>query len=431
MKMKKLMAILASAVLTTSLVLTGCGSQASSNNSAQTSSKPAQKTQLTFWAPFSGPDGPFMKKIIDTYNQSQNEVEVKFVIVPQNQYYNTVDLAFSGKQALPNVMIMHVDQIPTYQSKGLLSDITETAKNAGVKSEDFATAAWKATDIDGKHYGIPLDIHPLILYYNKDLFKAAGLDPEKPPKTREEFLQYAQKLTDTSKGQWGYVVPTLWPQQFIFPTLVYQNGGDLINASSKKIDYNSPEAIEALQFEHDLIYKYKVSPENVQQDGEVTMFVQGKSAMQFNGPWQMGAWDQAKINYGAAPVPQLGSKELTVFANSHQFVIPEGVNKGDQLKAVEKFMKYISENTYQWALSGQAPASEKVRQSEDFKKLTTQQPKVAEEFPYAKFNPTVPKFGQLTTPLWTEINNALLNKKSIEQALNDATTAAQKILNEQ
>jgi len=421
LRRKKWLGVAMAAALTLGS-LAGCAS--SSKDAAQSDGGKGEK--ITFWAPFSGADGPRMKNIVDNYNKSQSKYQVDFHIVPQNDYYKTVDLAFSGQKNAPDVLIMHTDQLENYAEKNLLKDLTDTIQKTGIKADLYNDTAWKAGDINGKHYNIPLDIHPLILYYNKDLFKAAGLDPEKPPTTREEFIADAKKLTDPSKNQYGFVVPTLWPNQFIFPTIVFQNGGELWKDG--KPNYNSPEAVEALTFYRDLIQKYKVSPANVQQDGEVTLFLQGKNAMQLNGPWMMEQWDKAGINYGVAPVPQLGTKQQAVYANGHNFVIPASVKDAKKLDGIADFLKYVAANTMEWAKSGQAPASKAIyEQNQEFKKMK-QQPIVAKEFDYAKFAPRIANWGQLSDPLWSEVNLALLGKKDPKQALDDANKKAEQVV---
>ncbi|MBM7690867.1 multiple sugar transport system substrate-binding protein [Peribacillus deserti] len=383
--------------------------------------------KITYWAPFSGADGPRMKNIVANYNKSQDKYEVDLQIVPQTDYYKTVDLAFSGQKNAPDLMIMHTDQLTNYAEKNLLKDMSDTVKKNNVKAEDYSETAWQGGTIDGKQYSIPLDIHPLVMYYNKDMFKAAGLDPEKPPTNREEFVAAAKKLTDESKKQYGFVVPTLWPNQFIYPTVFFQNGGELLKDG--KPNYNSPEGVEALTFLRDLVQKEKVSPANVQQDGEVTLFLQGKNAMQLNGPWMMEQWDKAGLNYGVAPVPTLGTKQQAVYANGHNFVIPASVKDSKKLEGISDFLKYTADNTMEWAKSGQAPASKAIyEQNEDFKKMV-QQPQVAKQFEYAKFAPRVANWGQLSEPLWAEVNLALLGKKDPQKALDDANKKAEQLLN--
>jgi len=416
-KTRKLISVFMTSLLVVALLI-GC-----SNDEKTSGGKSSGATEVLFWAPFSGPDGPNMKKIVEEYNKSQDKYKVKFQIVPQSEYYKTVDLAFNGKQAAPDVLILHGDQIVNYSKKGVLKNLDEIMGDV-VKREDYHPNALKGAEVDGTLYGIPLDIHPLMFYWNKDLFKEAGLDPEKPPTTREEFIEYAKKLTNLDKQQYGYVVPTLWPQQFILPTIVYQNGGELMKDG--KINYTSPEVVEALQFQHDLIFKHKVSPKDVQQDGELTLFLQGKNAMHLNGPWMMNQFEESGLNYGVAPVPQLGTKQQAVYANSHNFVIPEKTDE-KKLEAVTDFLNYVANNGMAWAESGMAPASKAVYTSAEFQQFK-QQPQVAKQFEIAKYAPQVENWGQLSEPLWNAVNVALLGKQDPQKALEEAAKKAEERL---
>ncbi|WLD92796.1 ABC transporter substrate-binding protein [Alkalihalobacillus sp. AL-G] len=384
------------------------------------------KNEITFWAPFSGPDGPKMKEIVKEYNESQDKYKVNFQIVPQSEYYKSIDLAFNDKKNVPDLLIMHGDQIITYAKKDVLKNLDDIIGNE-VTKDQYHENAWEGATVDGSLYGVPLDIHPLMFYWNKDLFKAAGLDPNEPPKTREEFIEYAKQLTDADKQQYGYVVPTLWPQQFIFPTIVAQNNGSLFKDG--KVNFNSDAVKEALQFQVDLIEKYKVSPADVQQDGEVTLFVQGKNAMHLNGPWMLQQWKDAGLNFGVAPVPQLGTEQQAVFANSHNFVIPKSADN-DKVKIITNFLKFVGDNGMAWAESGQAPASKAVYTNDEFQKMK-QQPQVAKQFDYAVFSPDVVGWGQVSAPLMEAVNLALLGDKSVEDALNEAQKKAEQIYEQQ
>ncbi|UOR11592.1 ABC transporter substrate-binding protein [Halobacillus amylolyticus] len=401
-------------------ILTAC----SSNSSGDGGSSGSGET-ITLWGPFSGPDGPKMKEIVDQYNESQDEYTVDFQIVPQTEYYKTVDLAVNGEQNMPDVMIMHGDQIITYAKKDVLMNLDEVVGET-VKKEQYHEKGWEGAMVDGSLYGVPLDIHPLMLYWNKDLFEAAGLDPNTPPKNREEFLEYAKKLTNKEKNQYGFVVPTLWPQQFIFPTIVAQNGGELYKDG--QVNFTSDPVVEALKFQESLIEEHGVSPADVQQDGEVTLFLQGKNAMHLNGPWMMKQWEDAGINYGVAPVPQLGTEQQAVFANSHNFVIPKGVDDA-KVEGITNFLKYVGDNGMAWAESGQAPASKAVYQSEEFQEMK-QQPQVAKQFDNVVFSPDVVGWGQINTPLFEAINLVLLGEAEAEDALKKAQKQAEQI-NEQ
>ncbi|ANE49063.1 ABC transporter substrate-binding protein [Paenibacillus swuensis] len=410
------------------VIVTGCGNANGGNNggneaSGNTAASGGKgKTDILFWTPFSGADGEFMKKIVEKYNSSQDQYKLKMVVQPNGEYYKQLDVALSTGKESPELAVMHVDQIPTYVNKGQLNPMDELAATAGVKKEDYVDAPVKYATIEGKWYGIPLDVHPLVMYYNKDLFEKAGITAA--PTNRAEFEAAVEKLTDKSKGVYGYVLPTLWPQQFIFPTLVWQNGGELWNGTD--VAYNSPEAVEMVQWLRGLVEK-GVSPGDVQQDGENTLFLQGKNAIQFNGPWMKGQFDEAGLNYGVAPVPQIGKAKQAVFAGSHNFVVPKTVTDANVVAGIGDFLKYVASNSMDWAASGQAVASKAMLESEEFKALEIQS-NVAKSFDHVQFAPNVLNWATISDPIWGELSSALLGKKDAQKAMDDAAAKSRQAM---
>ncbi|MCI3926253.1 ABC transporter substrate-binding protein [Paenibacillus sp. TRM 82003] len=401
----------------------GGSEPAASSGGSNSGNSSGGTTEFLFWTPFSGADGPFMKEIVDEYNASQDAYKIKFVIQPNGEYYKQLDIALSTGKDRPDLMVMHLDQIPTYVNKDQLQAIDELAAAANVNKADYVEAAIDYATIEEKWYGIPLDIHPLVMYYNKDLFEQAGISG--PPTNREEFEAALEKVTNKDKGVYGYVVPTLWPQQFIFPTLVWQNGGELWNGTD--VAYNSPEAVEMVQWMRGLVDK-GYSPGNVQQDGENTLFLQGKNAIQFNGPWMKSQFDEAGLNYGVAPVPQIGKAKQAVFGGSHNFVIPKDVTDENIVAGIGDFLKYVSSNSLAWAESGQALASKPMLESAEFKALP--QSAIADSFGYVQFAPNVLNWPTISEPIWGELNNALLGKKDPQQAMDDAAAKSKQAIDQ-
>jgi len=232
-----------------------------------------------------------------------------------------------------------------------------------------------------------------------------------------------EKLTDPSKGVYGYVLPTLWPQQFIFPTLVWQNGGELWDGND--VAYNSPEAVEMVEWMRSLVDR-GISPGNVQQDGENTLFLQGKNAIQFNGPWMKSQFDEAGLNYGIAPVPQIGKARQAVFAGSHNFAILKHVTDENVKAGIGDFLKYVANNSIEWAKSGQALASKPMLESEEFKSLTHST--IAESFSYVRFAPNVLNWPTISEPIWGELNSALLGEKDAQKAMDDAVAKSRQAM---
>ena len=131
------------------------------------------------------------------------------------------------------------------------------------EQEDFTWLSdWDSyLDSEGKLRGIPYTLHTRVIAYNKDLFEAAGLDPDTPPQTMEELIEYAQKLT--TDDVWGYgtfIGAGRATAEIAFSPYLWYFGGDLLDEEGNA-DFASEAGVQAIQFLYDLIYKYKVTPE--------------------------------------------------------------------------------------------------------------------------------------------------------------------------
>ncbi|MCC4722329.1 ABC transporter substrate-binding protein [Salinicoccus sp. RF5] len=424
--MKKVYLLL---TLVFALVLSACGNSGETSGNANNegggdgASSSGDTSTVKLYAPFSGPDGENMKQIVEDYNGSQEDVQVDLQIVPQNDYYTTLDLTLSGggEGDQPDLVVMHGDQIQTYVENGSLQEAAPLLEG-DISADDYHEKALIGTEHEDTLYGIPFDIHPLMYFWNKDLIQEAGYDAEYIPSNRDEFIEMTTAVSELGDDKHGFVVPTLWPQQFIFPTLVYQNGGELI--TDGEVNYTEEPVVDAAQFLYDLIYTHEVSPSNVQQDGELTLFMQGNNAVTFNGPWMMNQFEESGINYGVAPVPQLGTEQQAVFANSHNFVLPASVEDETKIESIRNFLGYVAENSMEWAESGQAPAAKAVYESEEFQDMEFQS-QVASQFDDVKFAPEVSNWGPVSDPLFQNLNEILLDEKEIEAALQDAEEASQ------
>ncbi|MGP4079123.1 ABC transporter substrate-binding protein [Pseudalkalibacillus sp. R45] len=398
-------------------LLSGCSSQ-------QTSAIAGDGNTVKIWVPFSGPDGPKFEEIVKSYNQSQDKYDVDLQIIPASEYYKMVNLTLSSKNNVPDLMVMHADRIVDYAMKDQLLKTETLTENEKIDEADYHPKALQASEVDGNIYGIPLDIHPLMFYWNKDLFRKAGLDPDTPPQNAREFKEFAKKLTVPEQGEYGFAVPTVGTQPFIFQTILAQKGGKLF--SDGEFRFDSEEALSTLEYERSLIYEDKVSPSGLAIDGALKLFLQGKNAMHFNGPWMLAQFEESGLDYGVAPVPQIGEKQQKVWANAHNFVVPKK-KEGEKLSAISDFLNYVGNNGMAWAESGQAPASKAVYTSKEFQDLN-QQPKVAQSFDLAEYPPQVENWGQVSEFLNEEINLVLLGKKDPKKALEDAQRKAEQYM---
>ncbi|MDQ0257241.1 multiple sugar transport system substrate-binding protein [Evansella vedderi] len=370
---------------------------------------------LEFWNGFTGPDGEDIAKIIADFNEKyEGEIVIRSQTMPWANFYDQYRTVVTAGEA-PDIAIMHLDQIAGYARYDLLTPLDELSADIGLVAKDFIPEVWNAGVYEGQRFGIPLDVHPLTLFYNVDLLEAAGYS--EPPTTYDELLEMSLAIQEATDA-WGIAMPVFWPSNMIFYTSLMSHGGESVSEDGLTPLYNSPEGHEALQKMVDLVYKHEVSPSDVQADGEVTLFRQGNSAFHLNGIWMIAGFEQQDgLNFATAPVPAFGDQEA-VWAGSHNFVLPKQQDEDpDRLEAAMKFIQFVSENSLQWAKAGQVPATYTVLESEEFKALEHQYNASQQNF---VFPPSTPFYGDAWGPTGPAVDEAMLGQLTPEEALERA-----------
>ncbi|MEI2610577.1 MAG: extracellular solute-binding protein [Candidatus Promineifilaceae bacterium] len=176
--------------LVLTLILAGCGGNnepnATSNNvnssnnvdegnAGDTSDEVADAdcgtVELQYWNPFTGPDGPYMGQMVDEFNATHDNIQV--VMTTQGEYYTQLSTA-AASDTLPDVAIVHADQVATQAFRNIIRPIDNMVAQVGIDGSDFPAGVWNAGEVAGQRYSIPLDIHPMTMFYNADLLEAAG-----------------------------------------------------------------------------------------------------------------------------------------------------------------------------------------------------------------------------------------------------------------
>ncbi len=410
-----------------SLLLSACGTPAAT----EATSVPAEPTapaadacgpvELQYWNPFTGPDGPFMGQMVDAFNAEHPDIKV--TMTSQGEYYTQLATA-AAADTLPDVAIVHADQVSTQAFRNVLRPIDDLVKEMGISGDDYPAGVWAAGEVVGHRYSIPLDIHPMTAFYNADLLKEAGFDAA--PKTGEEFDKIAAAAT---KGEnKGFDITGGFPVQQIFQMLLHQYGGTEFNADGTEATWNSEAGVKALQWMKDAQTKY--SAPNLEVDAELNAFKTGTVGIVWNGIWQTSNVTGSGVEFKgvATAVPQIGP-QMAVWAGSHQFTMP--VHKTVDPckdKAAAIFIKYMVANSVTWAKAGQIPASIKVRASDEFKAIEPQA-SIAPSVEYAFFPPSVPGITDAFGPLGEAVG-AVMNGTTtdIKTALDDAAKRANEIL---
>lgn len=373
--------------------------------------------ELNFWNGFSGPDGAEMEKLVKKFNlDNQGKIKVRMQIIPWGTYYDkvTLGLAYGGA---PQVFVLHVNRFPEFASHGVLNTFDDLIKDSRFPFEDLAPKAWEAAHWEGKVQAIPLDVHPLGLYYNLDLFAKAGIT--RPPTTYKEFIEDAKKLTidkdhDGTPDQWGFAFTWLHSNSLCF---LNQFGADLLTPDLKQSGLSTPRAKEAMQRMKDIITA-GVCPKPEGQDAWLG-FQTGKVAMVLEGVYMVkGLESQEGLRFAGAPVPQFGP-EKSVWAGTHMLTMPSSLDPKVR-RAGWKFIQFLSANSIIWAQGGQVPARKSVVQSPAFQALPVQS-EFAKQVEYVHYEPKSIDYNLIATFGDSAFEAILNNSDTIDHALATAS----------
>jgi multiple sugar transport system substrate-binding protein len=371
MRRVKVLSLLLALVLIVSL-LSGCGGGDSSGqnengtgtetneeetSSTTTSEEGGDKVTLTFWNGFTASDGEILRDIVERFNEENSgKIEIKMDIMPWDTFFQKLPPAIATDTA-PSFVLMGVERIPEYVSNNSIQPLDDFWSVTGLNESNYVKNVLDMCKYQGKYYMMPMQYNLMYLYWNKDLFKEAGLDPEKPPETWEQLGEYAVKLTDSSKNQYGYGVTKDDAQA----ALIWGNGGEFWDIEAKKSLLNSEQNIKSYEWLQDLVVNKKVSPKGATGPDLDNLLTSGKLAMYINGPWLINGLKSQGVNFGITAPPK-GSVTQASPIGGCGFAIPKGTP--DELKpAIYEFVKYwLSQGTLkEWTIrNGFPPFSEEV-----------------------------------------------------------------------
>ena len=413
------------------LLLAGC-SRSTSPALGHSGRTDGGKIVLDFWNGFTGPDGKTMEKMVHRFKERNRQIDVRMQIIPWGTYYDklTLSLAYGGA---PDVFVVHAARLPEFASFGTLQPLGDryAAARPPLTAADFAPVPWRATFYQGRQLALPLDVHPIGLYYNTQLFREAGIvqadGSAQPPKSWEEFLTDARKLTRDTDGdgrpdQWGFVFTN---QHTNWLTFAGQFGGGILTPDGKACAMDSPQSLQAIRRMHDLIDKYHVAPAPEGVDAWLA-FRQGKVAMALEGIYMLASLEEQKgLSFAGAPVPQFGPKPA-VWGGSHLLCQPAGITP-ERARAAWRLMRFLSDDSLLWAKGGQIPARLSVLRSPQFAALPVQS-QFARQLPYVQYEPLVPKLNALDPFVDPAIEAVLLDLQTPEQAMRDACRRIRQVL---
>lgn len=331
MKWKRAASALMTATLAVGL-LAGCGSGSSGGDSGDSGSSGGKK-EVVIWDYFeTDAQKQMMEDLINDFNSSQDEYVASHTYVPFADYEKQLTLGLSSGD-LPDLVIMDGCGMASFIQLGLLADVSD----ADINWDAYLEGPMESTMMDGKHYGIPFATNCTALFYNKDMFDAAGIAYPDENTTWADFREMANALTKDGVVGFGNAATGTDEGTFQCLQWLYTAGGDYLNPD---------KGVAAYELMQEMVAEGSWSKEcvNWTQSDVNNNFMAGNIAMQQNGPWQIPGIesDAPDLNYGVTVLPKYdeNSGQATSIIGGENM----GVVKKDDTSGAVAFMKYYDQD---------------------------------------------------------------------------------------
>ncbi|YBV96744.1 sugar ABC transporter substrate-binding protein [Phyllobacteriaceae bacterium JZ32] len=374
----------------------------------------AEPVTLEIWT-IDRPD-QYIYLVKDEFEKEHPDIKLNLKTVQFRDMVNDLARAMATGEG-PDVTYIDNPEVALFASRGLLLDLTPMIEQSKViRKDDIFPGPLASVTWDGKIYGVPRGANTLALYYNADMFRAKGLDPDKPPRTWDELYDAAKKLTDPAKNVYGLAFSAVATEEGTFQFLPWlqMTGGDYNKVGTEG-------GVKVLELWRRFIDEKLASPDTLirsQYDSTAT-FNAGNAAMAISGPWEMPRMSkEAKFEYRAAllPVPQEGAPRASALGEGDNVILANSKHPKEAFILLEWLYGKMPEV---WNRFGFLPASK-------VKVDNPQWPEVyavfEESMKYARNRGPHPEWPKISKAIYTAIQSSLTHQSEPKAAL----AAAQK-----
>lgn len=391
---------------------------------------------ISFFYPVgvAGPLAQVMQGMVDEFNAAHPEIKVEASFT--GSYADTatkVQTAVQGDNA-PDVAVLLATDKQTMLDLDALFPVSDLEQAEGFDPDDFLPAYWADTQVDGKTWCVPFQRSTPVLYYNKAALKTAGLDPETPPETWADLVSASKEIMSSKGATWGVEIPATTSAYWLFQALAIQSGQTLNGEDAAHVNFNTPEAIEALTWMVGLGTEEKVMPTGaIDWAAGPTDFSSATTAFLYHSTGSLvSIRSQAEFDFGTAFLPK--NKEFgapTGGGNMYVFKTSE-----ERQQAAWTFVQWMTstENATYWSLhSGYVPTRTSVTETDDWKAYVAETPQATtalEQLKYAQPELTGHQSGQLQKLMDDAIQSAVTGQATPEDALANAQEQADSVLSQ-
>lgn len=378
-------------------------------------------------------EGDSMHALVEKFNQTHPGIHVDLINYSNDNALTKLTVGLQAGEP-PDVTYQYGSSMPQLaQAPGIL-DLTDRVADPSFNWEDFYPGEREAATIEGRVLGVPALVDNLAVVYNKDLFAAAGLAEPGADWTWDEFRVDARALTDPATQQFGWSLPadasedTVWH----FEAMLWEAGGDILNADNTQAAFNSPAGVTALTALRDMAVTDKSIYLDFQNTGKSDeLFNSGKIGMLVVAPYQLSGYPDA--NYGVQFMPAFPGGNHQTIAGPDNWVVFD--NGADRREAAWTFVSWLTapEQILTDSLAtGHLPTRISVAQMPEFAEFQTKYPGIdvfaANVANVQKARPVLASYPQISQALGQAIVAVMLGDKEPQQALDEAAQQANDIL---
>lgn len=348
--------LLGSAGVAGTLGFAGC----SSRNVILGESADTAGTTIQFWTLFSGGDGATMKSIVDRFNEEQplGDVRIDRQRIPWDDYYTKLYTALVADKG-PDIAIMHQALMGRFQR--MLDPYNQYLSDSA--ADKYVPTLWKRMRFNGDQLALPLDAHPIGIYYNRSLFEKAGLDPDSPPSNFTEFKDACDAITKKTDAHAFAPTPYLDPIGMLRTFIAFdkQRGGELFTDDITTVTFTDRAGMGTAQLFGDITGKYGWDIPNTSENRADIAFQDNKMAMTMNGTWyaavleSLDGFDWSMFKPFVAPEKKQGFTQ----SGSHTVILPRNPRRDERKTQIAvKAAEWITQKNPVWGTrAGHLPAA--------------------------------------------------------------------------
>ena len=405
------------------------------------------KTQIDFWFSLGGQLGETVQQLVTDFNNSQDEFEV--VAFFRGAYAESMTAAIAAYRAgnAPHILQVYEVGTQTMLLSGAIYPVYQLMEEQGIEIDwdDFVSAVYAYYTHEGDLYSLPFNSSSPIFFYNRDIFEATGLDPDRPPQTWQEVEEYSRQIIESGAARYGFT--TGWPAWVQLETmhawhgLPFASQGNGFDGLDVELLINGEFGMKHMsalaRWQEEGIFHY-----GGRGDSANWIFMNEDAAMMPHSSALIGSMKQSGLNWDAAMLPHWGEPypmTNTIIGGATLWVLKG--HSEEEYRGVAEFLNFVAQPEQQawWhKQTGYVPITNSAAaileaeghfEKEPYQRIAIDQLNYSDPTPDTK-GLRLGNFVEIRNVVEEEMENIFAGNKSVEDGLNDAVKRANQLLEE-